>query len=77
MKLRLFITALGFVAFFAINAITILIPFEAKASEPIICKVEIFDCPGWGTGNRQVCHQNGNGVSCTCGESTTCPEIKE
>ena len=37
------------------------------------CKVEIFDCPGWGTGDRQICHQNGDGVSCSnCGESTTC-----
>lgn len=37
------------------------------------CKVEIFDCPGLGTGDRQICHENGNGVECTnCGESTTC-----
>ena len=36
------------------------------------CRVEVIDCPGWGTGSRQVCHQNGSGVCCSCGESTKC-----
>lgn len=41
--------------------------------EPATCKVEVIDCPGWGTGDRQVCHQNGDGLVCNCGASTACP----
>lgn len=41
------------------------------------CKVEIIDCPGWGTGDRQICHQNGTGLNCTCGESTNCGDKTE
>ena len=41
------------------------------------CKVEIIDCPGWFTGDRQVCHQNGTGVNCECGTSTKCGDDKE
>ncbi|MDO8965398.1 hypothetical protein [Algoriphagus sp.] len=37
------------------------------------CKVEIFICNYFTGSSRQVCHQNGDGVSCLCGESTTCP----
>lgn len=36
------------------------------------CKVEIVDCPGWFTGDRQLCHQFGSGVQCLCGTSTLC-----
>jgi hypothetical protein len=35
------------------------------------CRVEIISC-GWFSGSRQVCHQNGGGLSCNCGESTVC-----
>ncbi len=41
----------------------------------LVCKVEVIDCPGWGTGDRQVCHQNGTGLTCTCGQSTKCPAV--
>lgn len=37
------------------------------------CKVEIIICNIFTGSSRQVCHQNGTGVSCVCGESTTCP----
>lgn len=37
------------------------------------CKTEVIICNWfWGT-TRQICHQNGNGVSCLCGSSTNCP----
>lgn len=48
---------------------------EEKDPLPLKCKVEVIDCPGWGTGNRQVCHEHGSGLDCNpCGASTTCPE---
>jgi hypothetical protein len=39
------------------------------------CISEVFSCPGWGTGNRVICHVNGNqqGAFCTCGTSSQCP----
>ncbi len=46
---------------------------QAKDEEPPCpCYVEVIDCPGWGTGDRQVCHQNGSGLACSCGASTIC-----
>jgi hypothetical protein len=50
---------------------------KAQESEPgeggYSCKVEIITC-NWFTGTtRQICHQNGAGVDCSCGQSTTCP----
>lgn len=36
------------------------------------CKVEILVCNIFTGTFRQICHQNDNGVSCVCGESTTC-----
>ena len=62
------------VAIIAINAFVALIPVEAKAKVGDVCKVEQIDCPGWGTGDRQICHKNATGVVCTCGDSTICPE---
>ncbi|WP_026956356.1 hypothetical protein [Algoriphagus vanfongensis] len=58
------------------------IAFETKAIG-FKCKVEIIPCrlgPQAGgiagailTGNsRQVCHQNGTGLDCKCGQSTAC-----
>lgn len=58
------------------NLFILFTPLKANAMDPIVCKVEIFDCPGLGTGDRQICHENGNGVTCNCGDSTNCP-IKE
>lgn len=43
-----------------------------QAQIPSTCKAEIFDCPGWGTGDRTVCHVNGDQVACNCGDSTEC-----
>ena len=45
------------------------------------CKTEVFDC-GWFDDNdhRTICHTNGNGLSCNCGESSKCndePTIKQ
>ena len=37
------------------------------------CKVEILVCSWWHGTTRQICHQNGTGVECPCGQSTTCP----
>jgi hypothetical protein len=34
------------------------------------CKVEVLSCRMFKT--RQICHINGNGVDCTCGQSTEC-----
>ena len=45
---------------------------ETPPSAADNCKVEVIDCPSWGTGDRQVCHVNGGGVACTCGDSTKC-----
>lgn len=46
---------------------------QLGGNKPSDCSVEVFDCPGWFTGNRQICHANGDGVSCSnCGESTIC-----
>lgn len=53
---------------FASNAAVVAVPIDADFK----CKVEIIDCPGWGTGDRQICHQNGTGVDCRCGSSTNC-----
>ncbi|MGJ3236795.1 hypothetical protein [Marivirga sp.] len=36
------------------------------------CTTEILDCPRWGTGDRVICHENGGGINCNCGESTEC-----
>lgn len=38
------------------------------------CKVELISCNWTGTVKRQVCHENGDGISCSCGASTTCPD---
>lgn len=56
-----------------VNVISVL-PKTAY-SLPIVpvCKVEVIDCPGWGTGDRQICHENATGLTCTCGQSTNCP----
>jgi len=35
------------------------------------CNTEIISC-GWFSGSRTVCHVNGNGISCNCGDSTKC-----
>jgi hypothetical protein len=36
------------------------------------CKVEVLTC-NWFTGStRQICHQNGTGVTCVCGQSSNC-----
>lgn len=36
------------------------------------CMVEVIIC-NWIHGTmRQICHQNGNGVTCNCGDSTNC-----
>ena len=68
------VSGLALIAVFAINGVLALVPLNAKAvTEPITCKVEVVDCPGLGTGDRQVCHQNGDGLACTCGQSTVCP----
>ena len=56
------------------NLIFAFTPITANAMDPIVCKVEVVDCPGLGTGDRQICHQNGTGVTCTCGHSTLCEE---
>ncbi|UAM98033.1 hypothetical protein K8354_17385 [Polaribacter litorisediminis] len=47
------------------------VPNEANAFQNE-CTSEQIDCPGWGTGDRTICHVNGNGVGCNCGDSTTC-----
>jgi hypothetical protein len=68
-------SGLAMVAIIATNIALSLVPMQASARvEPANCKVEVIDCPGWNTGDRQVCHQNGTGLTCTCGQSTTCPE---
>jgi hypothetical protein len=36
------------------------------------CKVELLLCSIWTGSTRQICHLNGDGVDCTCGQSTTC-----
>ena len=51
------------------------VPQKAEALS-IVCKSERIDCPGWGTGDRVICHQNGDGVPCQCGTSTKCPDKK-
>ena len=56
-----------------LNAITLLPTKAFSEIKPIVCKVEVVDCPGWGTGDRQICHQNGSGLTCVCGASTNCP----
>jgi 1,4-dihydroxy-2-naphthoyl-CoA synthase len=43
---------------------------NAKAGSDLSCKVEVIDCSSGGT--RQICHKNGEGVSCLCGDSTEC-----
>ncbi len=58
-----------FMLFFAFGITT---EATARVGQGESCKVEVLDCPGWGTGNRQICHVNGNGVDCTCGQSTKC-----
>ena len=67
---------------FPLFAIGILIANVSLLNNPAYavgetCKVEVIDCPGIFTGDRQVCHQNGGGLVCNCGTSTTCPEIKD
>ncbi len=37
------------------------------------CKTETVRCNWWNADTRTICHQNGNGISCICGQSTTCP----
>jgi hypothetical protein len=38
------------------------------------CKWRLTDCPGWGTGDYEACLDNGDGNSCTCGNtSRNCP----
>lgn len=44
---------------------------EAQASGST-CKVEVLDCPGLGTGDRQICVTTGTGLTCSCGAATEC-----
>lgn len=37
------------------------------------CKTEVIRCTWYNADTRTICHENGNGISCNCGESTTCP----
>lgn len=37
------------------------------------CKVELINCNWSGTVTRQICHVNGTGITCNCGDSTKCP----
>jgi hypothetical protein len=43
---------------------------NAVAGSGFTCKVEVINCEGGGT--RQICHKNGKGVLCECGDSTLC-----
>ena len=36
------------------------------------CKTESIRCNWYNSDVRLICHQNGDGISCNCGESTTC-----
>ncbi|SFT68601.1 hypothetical protein SAMN04489724_1604 [Algoriphagus locisalis] len=36
------------------------------------CKTESIRCNWYNAVVRLICHQNGDGISCNCGESTTC-----
>lgn len=59
------------------------VSFEAKAAMGFKCKVEILPCYTsagagglassiLGSKSRQICHENGNGLDCKCGQSTSC-----
>lgn len=54
------------------------LPLDAKAELPSLpeegfdCKIEIIRCNWYNADVRQICHQNGDGISCICGESTSC-----
>ena len=75
MKRNVTVSILALVIVLLMNVIMLGISQEVNAQDPVpACKVEVIDCPGIGTGDRQVCHANGNGVKCTCGDSTICPE---
>jgi len=37
------------------------------------CKIELLKCNWYSSETRQICHQNGDGLSCICGQSTNCP----
>lgn len=40
---------------------------------PKECFVQRFDCPGWGTGDKDTCIATGNSIKCTdCGASSEC-----
>ena len=43
---------------------------NAVAGSGFTCKVEVINCSDGDT--RQVCHKNGKGVLCECGDSTGC-----
>lgn len=36
------------------------------------CKTESIRCNWYNAETRLICHQNGDGLSCVCGQSTTC-----
>jgi hypothetical protein len=42
------------------------------SGEGFECKIELIRCNWYNADTRQVCHQNGDGLSCICGQSTTC-----
>lgn len=54
---------------FSENDVAIELAIEGSGN--LDCKVEVVDCVEGG-GTRQICHVNGEGVQCTCGDSTTC-----
>lgn len=47
---------------------------QARQNAPS-CQMEVFDCPGWFTGDRTICHENGSGAHCLCGAATMCKEF--
>lgn len=47
--------------------------FTSQALVPPSCKVQRFDCPGIGTGDKDTCITTGNSIACTtCGASSDC-----
>lgn len=70
-KLIVLSLSLAFIGTFAFNQLT------AQLTSDKQCKIETFSC-GLFKVPRQICHENGPGLSCSsCGDSTTCSQANE
>ena len=67
----MFVLAFGLLLAFGLQGQFAEIAPGEGGGDKFTCSLEVLSC-GWFQGTRQICHQNGGGADCRCGQSTTC-----